>query len=192
MLASGRYAPAARLFLQELYGDRDFSQRDAQFTRVAGTLQKLFPQQVVKTAVTLARLHSLSEGLDDSMAMAWIAQPVDTPVALRYCSAWRVVGQKAWRTMQLAMVQDMDRLTRTPGLRLTLRLMRKPAAAAGLAALQAFLESGFDTFAAMGGAEDFLRTIEQREMRWIGMLFDADPSDCEVALVDCLSRADAN
>ena len=45
--------------------------------------------------------------------------------------------------------QDLTRFTRMPGLRMMLRMMRKPAQAAGLGALQHFLETGFDTFGAM-------------------------------------------
>jgi len=35
LLASARYGAAARYFLDELYGPKDFSARDAQFARVA-------------------------------------------------------------------------------------------------------------------------------------------------------------
>jgi hypothetical protein len=41
--------------------------------------------------------------------------------------------------------------------------MRGPATAAGLAALQGFLERGFDTFRDMRGADHFLATIASRE-----------------------------
>ena len=52
----------------------------------------------------------------------------------------------------------------TPSLlRGTLRMMRGPAAAAGLAELQHFLEQGFDTFKSMKGAQHFLGTVRQRE-----------------------------
>ena len=46
----------------------------------------------------------------------------------------------------------LDRYTRNPWLRHTLRVMRAPAKAAGLSAMQQFLELGFDTFGAIGGA----------------------------------------
>ena len=52
----------------------------------------------------------------------------------------------------LGIGQQMARLTRTAGLRMMLKMMRGPAAAAGLGALQRFLECGFDTFAAMARA----------------------------------------
>ena len=38
LLASSRYGKAARFFLEELYGPRDFARRDAQFSRVIPAL----------------------------------------------------------------------------------------------------------------------------------------------------------
>lgn len=87
---------------------------------------------------------------------------------------------------QLAVVQHMgrelQRLTRVPTLRLALRLMRRPAQAAGLAALQAFLERGFDAFAQMGNAAPLLDAIEARETRWIELLFMAPLAEAQAAL----------
>ena len=59
----------------------------------------------------------------------------------------------------LAVGSALDRYTRNPLLRASLRLMRGPAAAAGLGALQGFLERGFDTFREMRGAREFLDTV---------------------------------
>lgn len=62
------------------------------------------------------------------------------------------------------------------GLRKLLRTMRLPARLAGLSALQAFLEAGFDTFASLARSRDaaprFLATIAERENAWITRLFD--------------------
>ena len=49
LLQSPRYGPAARYFLEELYGPADFSDRDAQFARVAPTMARLFPNDVAET-----------------------------------------------------------------------------------------------------------------------------------------------
>src|SRR3990167_7686516 len=53
-------APATRFFLDELYGDHDFSERDAQFARIAGTVERLFPPAVALLAVDLAEMHALT------------------------------------------------------------------------------------------------------------------------------------
>ena len=73
------------------------------------------------------------------------------------------------------MGRDLDSLTRKPLLRTTLHLMRGPARAAGLPALQQFLETGFDTFKAMGGAEEFLAIVGTRERALAAALFERRP-----------------
>ena len=70
LLAGGPYAAAARFFLEELYNDRDYAERDAQFARIAGAMEKLFPRDVAETAAALAELHALTESLDHAMATA--------------------------------------------------------------------------------------------------------------------------
>jgi hypothetical protein len=195
LLSGGGHAAAARFFLEELYSDKDYAERDAQFSRIAGAVQRLFPQQVTATAVALAQLHLLTERLDHDMGHAWIGT-VGTEAG-RYVDAWRIVGRRDEREEQLHVVlgigQEMIKLTRTPGLRLMLKMMRAPAAAAGLASLQGFLEAGFDTFGAMarkkGDAESFLDTVEQREAALITMLFDAQPVACETELQRTLGLA---
>lgn len=169
--------PAVRFFLEELYGEHDFSQRDEQFGRIASALERLFPAAVGQLAVDLTEAHALTEVLDHGLALHWLDLPDSTPVAERYVLAWRAVGARVERDRQLAVVQHMgrelQRLTRMRSLRLGLRMMRKPAQAAGLDALQHFLETGFDAFAAMDDPGVFLRAIAQRERDWIDRLFDA-------------------
>lgn len=171
LLANPRYTRAARFFLEDLYGPGDFTQRDAQFARVVPALVRLFPAELVGTVLQLAQLHALSERLDSAMAAAAPA-PLD---ARSYAHAWRAVGEPSSRMRQidlmLAVGNALDRYTRSVLLRHTLRLMRGPAQAAGLGALQSFLESGFDTFKGMGGAGAFLGVIEQRERALARHLF---------------------
>ncbi len=199
LLASAEYGSAARFFLNDLYSDRDYSQRDAQFSRIAGALQKFFPHQVVATAVFLAQLHVLTEELDLQMAQKWLrlgaTELAQNPIA-RYVTSWRQVGRSSDRSRQLEMVlsvgRDLDRLTRTTGLRLMLRMMRGPAHAAGLGSLQAFLEMGFDTFAGMSGkgsrAREFLEIIHEREEMWIELLSTGDIERAQDDLSVCLAR----
>lgn len=174
LLHSARYAGAARFFLDELYGPRDFSERDAQFARVVPALVRLFPHEIVETVDTLARLHALSETLDTAMARQLVGRAIDRAA---YVSAWRAVGDRDGRERQIALTltigRDLDRLTRKPLLRTSLHLMRGPARAAGLPALQQFLEAGFDTFKAMRGADGFLATVGDRERAMVRALFDA-------------------
>ena len=187
LLASPRYRGATRFFLDELYGPRDFTQRDAQFARVVPALVRLFPQPILDTVATLAGLHALSEVLDTETAapIAEAAPPKAGSAAalgaLGYLDAWQQTGRPADRTRQIALLvevgRSLDRITRNPLLRHSLRLMRPAARAAGLGELQQFLETGFDTFKAMRGADDFLATVESRERALARTLFDAQASN---------------
>jgi hypothetical protein len=194
--AGGPSAAAARFFLEELYSDKDYAERDAQFGRIAGAVERFFPDAVVETAIGLAKLHALTEELDHAMGRKWLALGEKQDEAARYVAAWRAVDRRVDREAQLRIVLaiggDMIRLTRTPGLRTMLRMMRKPAAAAGLGSLQRFLENGFDTFAAMARgdvAQRFLETIGQRESALIARLFDTELVACGTELAATLGQA---
>lgn len=196
LLQGGTFAAAARFFLDHLYGDRDDTERDAQFGRVAGALERLFPPSVVETAQALGELHELTETLDHAMGQAWCGQPTDRPEVVRYVAAWQTFEHRTRRAHQLESVlrlgADLGRLTRTPGLRTLLRMMRKPAQAAGLGALQIFLETGFDTFAALarqrGSVDTFMDEIRRRESTFLALLFDADAVACETELTRLLGQ----
>lgn len=192
-LGDPRHAPATRFFLEELYGEHDFRERDTQFGRIAGALERLFPEAVAQLAVDLAETHALTETLDHQLATHWLAQDPASPAALRYTQCWRLTGQHAERERQLVVVlhmgTELQRLTRMTTLRVALKMMRRPAQAAGLFALQQFLERGFDAFATMGDVSRFLAAIEQRERHWINTLFTADAAVAAHALQSELARA---
>lgn len=195
--------PATAFFLDELYGGRDYPERDGQFARIARRLEQTFPADVVDTAVEVAHLHALSETLDHAMAQAWreaagtaTARPMD---AGAYVAAWRRVGRRADRQWQLQAVlglgQTLSRLTRKKALGWMLRMMHAPARAAGLGDLQRFLSLGFDTFGGMaaqaGSAGHFLEVIAEREGAWIAALFDEAPAQVAGRLDRLLATAAA-
>jgi hypothetical protein len=172
LMQDPRYAAATKFFLDDLYGPADFAQRDAQFARIVPALVRLFPQEIVQTVADLGALHALSEQLDTAMARCVDVAQLD---AASYGAAWRRVGDSAGRERQIQLMVSvgtaLDRFTRNLLLRNSLRLMRAPAAAAGLGALQRFLETGFETFRAMRGAQDFLDTVASRERALAAQLF---------------------
>lgn len=182
LLQDPRYAGAATFFLTHLYGPGDFSRRDAQFAKVVPAVVRLFPADVVGTVAKLAQLHALSEQLDTRMAEHLLAMNTDTLGGRAYLQAWQATAHPDMRQQQIkltiAIGAELDRLTRKPLLRQALGMMRGPAAAAGLDELQTFLEVGFDTFRAMKGAQEFLTTVETRELELASALFAAGmPSD---------------
>ena len=66
LLADARYGPAARFFLEDLYGPQDFAERDAQFARIVPALVRMFPQEIVETVQSLvAQQRALAALLRD-------------------------------------------------------------------------------------------------------------------------------
>lgn len=178
LLANERYRRAAEFFLNDLYGPHDFTDRDAQFARVVPALVRMFPASVVHTVRSLSELHALSESLDSMMAEALDTGLVDADL---YRQAWRSVGRRDDRSRQIALMHEiglaLERFTHNAFLRHTLRMMRAPARASGLSALQVFLENGFDAFRSMKGAREFLEVIRRREADLAEALFAApDPT----------------
>ena len=188
LLVTSRYGPASRFFLDELYGPSDFTRRDSQFARVVPALVRLFPREIVETVATLAELHALSETLDTAMGAQLDGEQI-TPMS--YIQAWQRTGCASERQSQIALTLNvatrLDRFTQKPLVRNSLRLMRGPAKAAGMAELQHFLETGFDTFRAMNGAQEFMAIVESRERALVSALFKA--VTCDANADDNMERA---
>lgn len=172
LITDARYRDVTNFFMDDIYGPGDFSQRDAQFARIVPALVRLFPSEIVQTIAQLAELHALSEQFDTAMGRRLGLLTVD---GQKYGEVWRAVGEPMLREKQIDLIvaigSALDRYTRKAMLRHSLRVMRRPAHAAGLGSLQTFLERGFDTFRAMGGANDFLALISQRERALAAILF---------------------
>lgn len=173
LLADPRHGAAARFFLDELYGPRDFAQRDTQFGRVAPKIARVFPDEMLGTITKLAELHALSEHFDQAMAARLASDPIHPQ---DYLQAWQAVGDEPARRRQIDLTlgigQALEGYTRSRLVHATLKLMRRPAQAAGFGALQRFLEAGFDAFASMRGSNEFLTAVRQRESRLMDALFD--------------------
>lgn len=186
LLMSDLYGQSTNFFLEELYSERDYSKRDAQFGKVASAIEKTFPDAVIATTVKLAQLHSATEALDLQMALLWTKRKENEP-SLRYLAAWRQLSCRQRRLWQLETVleigHELGTLTRKRGLRLLLKMMQQPAKVAGLSELQRFLESGFDHFAQLSKDKSaltkFLKTIQYREQDWINRLETMEKTACE-------------
>ena len=84
-LADPARRPAAQFFLTDLYGEHDFSQRDADIARVIPMMQKLLPGALLKTVADGIELGALTHALDLRMAAA--LEPIGAPTARSGCHA---------------------------------------------------------------------------------------------------------
>lgn len=162
-------AAAARFFLTDVYGDRDFSRRDADIARVLPTMQRLLPASLLSTVADGIALGALTHALDLRMAQA-LGELVPNGRRLdeaRYGQAYRRVGKPHLRERQIEMILEvghgLGRALRLPGITTLLRMSRGPAHAAGLSELQGFLERGVAAFKQLGDVDAFLADIQRVE-----------------------------
>lgn len=175
--------PAARFFLTDLYGDHDFSRRDADIARVIPMMQKLLPGALLKTVADGIELGALTHAFDLRMAealqrLAGRRRSIDADL---YSRAYREVGHPRLRARQIALIDEVGQglwaALRMHGVGALLKLSRVPARAMGFGELQGFLERGFEAFGQLGDAKPFLADIRASETRAMQRLFagDADP-----------------
>ena len=171
-----RYARAIEFFQTDLYGPGDFSRRDADLARVVPLMVRILPEGVIATISDAMELSALSRELDRALLEKL---PMPAPLSVTtYCAAYRALANRGARERQIALIVAVGRaLDRYVGKTLTrsaLAAMRQPARAAGLSALQGFLERGFAAFRHMAGADEFLATVETRETALMNAIFDGD------------------
>jgi hypothetical protein len=159
-----RYARATAFFLEDLYGEKDFSARDEEMLRIVPVMARVLPPSAVQTASLAIELEALTEALDQRLA----ARVGEAPVtAATYAQAYRESSTVHERTRQIDLIeavgQRLDALVRKPLVGTTLKVMRRPAQVAGLGSLQDFLERGFTAFRGMGSAREFLAALRARE-----------------------------
>jgi hypothetical protein len=175
LLESPRYGSAAAFFLSDLYGPKDFSERDDEIERILPTLTATLPASAIRTVALAIELDAISEELDASMVTelrraGTMAKITDEA----YAAAFRRCSKRDEREMQIRRVGEVGEalaaLTRKPLVRTALRLMHGPARLAGLAELHAFLDTGFNAFRHMGDAREFLSLIQSRETAFMEQL----------------------
>ena len=168
-LAEPRTRPAARFFLDDLYGDYDVSHRDRDVERVLPLMKKLLPAHLIETAADAIELAWISHALDLRMAealerLAPRSRKLDESL---YAEAYRAVAKPRLRAHQIALIlrvgKTLDDAVHKPWIPRLLRASRLPAKLAGLGTLQTFLERGFAAFKELRGADDFLAAIAKRE-----------------------------
>jgi hypothetical protein len=178
--SSSRYGLAIEFFFNELYGGGDPSARDRDLLRVQHVMERLLPKDALHALCLAIELEVLSQELDADVVRALPAGPITLE---SYSQAYRSAGRRKDRERQIQLLDEiggyLDKVVRKPIIRGLVRMARGPAHAAGFGELQEFLEHGLQAFQAMGGADEFLATIRERELRAMERTLEGVPDPFE-------------
>ena len=181
LLVHPRYAKPAEFFRSDVYGPKNFQQRDRDVERIYPTMVRVLPAGALAAVASALELDVLSEELDrDLAAILWDEPQCDERIDdTLYAESYRRAGKRVLRERQIAVIdelgRDLDRLVHVPLLYTSLKMMRQPARLAGFAELQSFLERGFTAFRDMNGADEFMAIIVRRESAILEKIFAGHP-----------------
>jgi len=176
LLASPKFNIAATFFLSDLYGPKDFSERDTEMEKVLPIMTTMLPVSGLRTLLLAVEVDALSERFDAEM-VAVLGKRLDQDGLTMddYAAAYRQVGDRDGRELQIRLIGEtgeaLDALAHKTFAGAALKLMHGPAQLAGLGELHAFLERGFNAFRSLRRADEFLETIVQRERELMVSLF---------------------
>jgi hypothetical protein len=169
LLETSRYRKAVEFFLNDLYGDKDFSGRDEGVERVYPIMSRVMPGPALLTISIGIELHAISQELDlDMVAMLWGDMGLRNGLdAKAYAEAYRRCGNQDARRRQIGIVREvaesLDSIVFKPFIYNAVKLGRGPAKMAHLLELHDFIERGFIAFRTMKGSEEFIDAIVSRE-----------------------------
>ncbi len=170
LLASDRFGPATRYFFSDLYGDRDYTPRDEDMERVLPIMTRVMPSAALESIAMGLDIHALTQDLDFKMTVVLRKEfgPMNRLTAEQYAHAYRLCDNAGDRERQIVLISEigraLDRVVHYTLVYNTVRLAHGPAHLAGFGALHDFIERGFVAFRHMKSADEFLDTIERREL----------------------------
>jgi hypothetical protein len=183
LLESDRFGPAASFFLTDLYGDRDYSPRDEDMERVYPVMIRMMPKGALESIAKGMEVHALTQELDYQMAQV-LGRELRTGRKLsaeKYADAYRNCDNEAERERQIRLIGEvgraLDRVVHHTLVYQTVLLAHGPAHMAGFGALHDFIERGFVAFRHMKDADEFIDTIQKRELAIMAAILRGDPAE---------------
>lgn len=173
-----QFKPALDFFIHQLYGPKDFSQRDKDIKRVAPKMSMLLPSTASQSLASALHLNALSFELDFALAKTLKDQALnDNPINRdTYHAAYQACNNANARQQQIHLIEVMGKnlaeAVKMRGISTLLLLSRKPAKIAGLLALHEFIDSGYKAFRHIGNVDDFILPIVHFEQGLKDQMFD--------------------
>ena len=146
----------------------EISQRDREFAKVVPMMIRMLPKSVLASAAAAMRLNAavlennlaICQALDAANLLSGNVTEREYAEACRCVTTYAECMELVDLTVQLG--HELQHAIGIPMIGVTLRAMRAPSRLAGIGALQAFLEKGFQTFSALEDVDEFLSEIERR------------------------------
>jgi hypothetical protein len=173
-----QYAAVGEFFFAEMYGPRDFSDRDAQSRRLQHFLH-MVPGVHLRDVEQVLTLLELTYRLDDALARAMHAAGVgvgfDEPTYERF---YRAADNYADRLRQLQLVdsslRNVFQLSRSALLGVALHRSHLIARLAGIDVVHDFLTKGYDALRPVAEIDTFAVTIYNRELQRLDRIYQVD------------------
>lgn len=184
--AQRRFQPAIEFFLEDLYGTKDFAQRDADIERVYPIMVRVLSENAMHSLSLAVELHALTQQLDSQMIHVLhdelevaIGEPRVELDKETYAEAYRRCDNADARQRQIDLVVEsgalLGEVVHHPFIYVTARIARRPAKAAGFGELQDFIERGLSAFRRMKDATPFLDAIRHRETAILEQIVSGEP-----------------
>ena len=185
LIRNRKYTLAGQFFLNDIYGARDFSQRDNDLEYLYDVMSSVLPKFILTLVENTIQLNNLSKLLDNQLLTVLENDLglTDHLTPKMYTDGYRICDNYKERKTQIDLIlevgKQVDLSTRIPFVGSAIRLSAGPSQRAGWGDVHEFLERGFKAFKRMRGAKQFLHTLEKREMYILNQIFKGNTNPFE-------------
>ena len=109
MLEDKRFRPACQFFLDEIYGPRDFSQRDHDVERLHSFLSRVVPAVMIQLLTQSVELNRITNALDQRLAQVLVENlgVTDTITPELYAEGYRICDNFTERAHQIDLIHSV-------------------------------------------------------------------------------------
>ncbi len=170
-----QYEPVGEFFFSEMYGPRDFADRDAGARRLQHIIQ-LLPGVRLDDVEEVLSLLDLTNRLDEQLARLMLGRQTGTDFdEATYDQCYRAADNYPERARQLELVNsslyNVFRLSRSQLLGVGLHRSRLLARLAGIEAAHTFLVKGYDALRGVDDISRFAETVYTRELERLNRIY---------------------
>jgi hypothetical protein len=186
-LETRRYGPAARFFISDIYGAKEFKQRNYDIEYFYNLMRRFIPDILLSLVRNAIEVYHMTEELDRKLTTVLVEElgMEDHITEEMYAEAYRLCDNYDERKHQIELLLEIGRQvdfsTRIPPIGIALRLARGPANRTGWHELHDFLNRGYKSFKQMGSAQKFLDAIRQREFQILDRIYANHPDPFALA-----------